>query len=368
MLHARLSPSGADRWMVCTASVPLIEMLIARGEIRESDLEDETKEQITEDELIEQQIAGYSDVVLDPSRESTSYSAEGTVLHTIRANCLVFDDDPFDYVGRTMSADGFSFEITDDMADRLTAGIDWIREVTSNPVVEEQVSLDPWLPGQHGFCDTYWLTKSALGISDFKNGIGVPVPVVGTRQLRFYGLGAWHELGRPKVKKVILNIDQPRAGGMKFWEISLEDLLEFGEEARRVYDRIERNDVEFAPTSKGCRWCPVRKTKRGCAAYNKWHLQMIGMAALDISNGDPKFKDPDTNAAGATLLIVQHAPSIRAWLAKLHEESLNAAISVTLILDRKLSRPVKAPAFSLMSKPLERLLKAFLVRRLSTKS
>lgn len=335
MLHARLSPSGADRFMTCTASVPLIEMLIARGEIRESDLEDEVKEQITEDELIEQQIAGYSDVILDASRESTSFSAEGTVLHNVRANCLVFGDDPYDYVGRVLRADGFSFTIDDDMADRLTAGIDWIRETTNDPVVEERVSLDPWLPGQHGFCDTYWLVpvptkKSApalfdLCISDYKNGIGEPVPVVGTRQLRLYALGAWHELGRPNVRKIILNIDQPHAGGMKFWEITLEELLEFGDEARRVYERIERNDVEFVPTSKGCRWCPVRKTKRGCAAYNRWHMQMLGVAVLDISV-DPKFVDPDQMPRAHRFYLVQHAPAIRSWLAALHEQSLNAAI------------------------------------------
>lgn len=327
MLHARLSPSGADRWMCCTASVPLIERLIGNGEIRESDLEDEVKEQITEDEIIEQQIDGYSDVILDATRESTSYSAEGTVLHTVRSNCLVFGDEPHDYVGRRMSADGFTFEIDDDMADRLTAGIDWIRETAQFPVVEERVSLDPWLPGQHGFCDTYWLNKTTLYVSDYKNGVGVPVPAIGNRQLRLYALGAWHELGRPKVRKVVLNVDQPRAGGMKFWDdLTFEELLEFGEEAKRIYDRIDRGDVEFVPTSKGCRFCPVRKTKRGCAAYNRWHLQMIGLAVLDPSNPEPKFTDPDQMPRALRFYVVQHAPAIRAWLAKLHEESLNVAI------------------------------------------
>lgn len=336
MIHARLSPSGADRFMTCTASVRLIEMLIARGEIRESDLEDEVKEQITEEEIFEQNIDGYSDAVLDAGRESTSFSAEGTVLHTVRSNCLVFGDEPHDYVGRVMGADGFSFQIDDDMADRLTAGIDWIRETTDYPIVEERVSLDPWLPGQHGFCDTFWLVPVAskkhapppydLYVSDYKNGVGVPVEVVGTRQLRLYALGAWHALGRPNIRKVILNIDQPRAGGMKFWEITLDELLEFGDEARRVYERIERGDVEFVPTKKGCRFCPVRKTKRGCAAYNKWHLQMIGLAILDPSEPEPKFVDPDQMPRALRFYVVQHAPEIRAWLAKLHEESLNAAI------------------------------------------
>lgn len=330
MLHARLSPSGADRWMVCTASVALIEALLERGELKDSDLEDEVKEQISEDEifeeLIEQNSSAYEDAVLIAGRDSTTFSAEGTVLHTVRSNCLVFGDEPHDYIGREMEADGFKFIIDEDMADRLLDGIDWIRETIPQPYVEERVSLNDWLPGQYGFCDLYGLVVRILYISDYKNGVGEPVPVKGTRQLRLYGLGAWSELGKPPIDKVVLNIDQPRAGGMKFWEITFAELMEFGEEVRRVYNRIEKGDVEFAPNSKSCRWCPVRKTKRGCAAYNKWHVMMIGLAVLDISEGDPKFSDPMQLPRAHRYYIVKHASAIRAWLAQLHEASLTAAI------------------------------------------
>ncbi len=326
MIHARLSPSGADRWMVCTASVRTIEAMLERGELKESDLEDEMREQITEEEILDQQLNAYSDVVLDPTRESTTFSAEGTVLHSVRSNCLVFGEEPHEYVGRKMSDDGFDFVIDDDMADRLVPGIDWIREKTPNPIVEERVSLNDWLPGQHGFCDTYWLVRRTLGVSDFKNGVGEPVPVIGTRQLRLYALGGWSELGKPPVDNVLLNIDQPRAGGMKFWEFPFAELLEFGDEVKRVYDRIDRGDVEFAPNSKSCRWCPVRKTKRGCAAYNRWHIMMLGIAVLDIANGDPTFVEPAQMPRAHRYYLVKHAAQIRAWLAKLHEESLAAAI------------------------------------------
>ena len=326
-VHARLSPSGADRWMVCTASVALIERLIANGELRESDLEGE--EQISEEEIIEQNLDAYEDVVLDPTRESTSFSAEGTVMHEVRASCLYLDLEPQNFVGQKLSADGFSFVIDDDMADRLVEGIDWIRENTSSPFVERRVNLSNWLPGQYGFCDTYWLHRDTLFVSDFKNGVGEPVAAEGNRQLRFYALGAWFELGCPKVKKVVLNIDQPRAGGMKFWpgNLPFAELMEFGEEAKRVYKRIETGNVEFAPTTKGCRWCPVRKTKRGCAAFNQWNLWMLGNSLLDMSEGDPKFADPMQIPRAMRYYIVKNAAGIRAWLAKLHDESLNAAIA-----------------------------------------
>ena len=188
-VHARLSPSGADRWMICSASVQLIQMLIERGELRESDLEGEVAEQTSEEEILAQQFDRYQDVALDPTRESTEFSAEGTVLHDVRANCLALDLDPHNFVGLTLSADGYSFTIDDDMADRLVEGIDWIRERATNPAIERKVNLNEWLPGNYGFCDTYWLDKVRgkseaydLYVSDFKNGIGEPVAASNNRR------------------------------------------------------------------------------------------------------------------------------------------------------------------------------------------
>lgn len=315
--------------MLCTASVRTIEAMIKRGELNEADLEDDRKEQVelNDDDFLDGLLNAYDDVALDPSREATIFSAEGTVLHTIRANCLVFDDEPYDYIGRTMEADGFKFVIDDDMAERLVIGIDWVRSAVPNIEVEQRVSLNEWLPGQHGFCDGYGLEDNTLFITDYKNGVGEPVSVFNSRQLRLYALGAWVALGKPDVKKIVLNIDQPRAGGMKFWEITLDELLEFGEEVRRVYQRIETGNVEFAPNSKSCRWCPIRKTKRGCAAYNQWHQMMLGSAMLDIGEDGPRLKDPAQMPRALRFYIVTHAASIKAWLVKLHEESVAAGMA-----------------------------------------
>lgn len=326
MIHARLSPSAANRHQTCTASPGLIDLLISRNELTENDLEDARGEQITEEELLEQNISGYGDVVLGAGNDSTSYAAEGTVMHDIFAQCLTLGLDPYYFVGHTMEADGFSFEITEDMVDHLVPGLDWINEVTNHAHVEKKVDLSEWLPGNHGYCDSYWVADDTLYVSDLKYGQGDPVCVEGNRQLRLYALGAWAALGKPSVKKVTLNINQPRAGGLKFWTINFDELMAYGEETKRIYDRIQRGDVEFVPTTLGCKYCPVRKAKRGCAAFNQWKLWMLGYAVMDPSDPAPKFQDPAQMPRAQRYYIVQHAPSIRSWLAKLHEESLNAAI------------------------------------------
>lgn len=294
--HARLSPSGCDRWSTCTASVALIDKLHLEGEIGD--------------------------------RESSEWSAEGTVAHEVREMCLKFGLDPHHFIGAVISADGFTYTVDDEMAGHLQPGIDWVRQHTSQPHVEIRVDLSAWLPGQFGTCDTGWLNRllstTALYISDLKYGAGVPVEAIGTKQLRLYALGVWDYLGRPQVEKVVLNIDQPRAGGMKFWEITLDELLAFGEEMQAVYRKIESGDVEFKPSHKACRWCPVKKAEGGCPVRDRWLMEMAADAC-------PTFHIPGyekQNLVGERRWqIVQHAPDIRARLAELHEESLAAALN-----------------------------------------
>lgn len=296
--HARLSPSGCDRWSTCTASVALIDKLRGDGDIVD--------------------------------RDASEWSAEGTVAHEVREMCLAFGLDPQNFVGATISADGFTYVVDDEMAEHLQTGIDWVRQHTGAPHVEIMVDLTPWLPGQFGTCDTGWLSidimqiGDTLYISDLKYGAGVPVDAKGNKQLRLYALGMWHYLGRPQVEKIVLNIDQPRAGGMKYWEITLDELLAFGEEMKAVYAKIVAGDVEFKPSHKACRWCEVKTAPGGCAPRDRWLMEMAADAC-------PTFNIPGyerQNLVGERRwMVIQHASDIRARLAELHDESLAAALS-----------------------------------------
>lgn len=306
--HARLSPSSCDRWSTCTASVALIERLRA-------------------DKVI-------------PERSSSVYAAEGTVAHAVRELCLELDLDPHHFIGMVMSADGFTFTVDQSMADYLQPGIDWVRQHTKSADIEIRVDLSPWLPGQFGTCDTGWIEnvwvydhdkdqqvlERWLVISDLKYGAGEPVDAKGNKQLRNYALGYWHFKGRPKVDRVLMVIDQPRAGGMKDWDISLSELLAFGEELKGVYAKIEAGDVEFQPGSKACRWCEAKDAEGGCPARNKWLLDMFCDEFEDLEGEEPRLLDGETITKERRWHIVKHAPEIRAWLAKLYDDSLRDAM------------------------------------------
>lgn len=324
--HARLfSPSSLDRAMVCTASVALIDQLLTVGEIRESDLEG-AEDRLDEESVIEFGNGAYDDVFIETGEE-TSFSAEGTVMHELRQICLEMDLDPFMFVGSTFSQGKYKFEITEEMADRLIEGLDFVHQFTRHPHVEDRVDLSTFLPGQFGTVDTWWLHKKTLFVKDFKNGVGRPVDAIENRQLLAYAIAIWDRLGQPELETVVLIIDQPRAGGLKSWEITVDQLRGFGDELKNVFARVERGDVEFVPTKKGCQYCPVKKAKRGCAAYNQWMTFMMGQALLDPNEVHPKFPDPDQMPRAMRYYIVKHATDIRSWLATLYKESLQDALA-----------------------------------------
>lgn len=289
--HAKLGPSSSDRWMTCTASVALIDSLTEQGKIA-------------------------------PDRTSV-YAAEGTVAHEIRELSLRFGLEPHHFIDKTLDADGFKFTVDQTMADNLQSGIDWIREFEASPDIEIRVDLSEWLPGQFGTCDTGWIEGDTLYVSDLKYGQGENVDAVGNRQIRIYALGYWAYKGFPPIKSVVLNIDQPRAGGMKFWEITADELLAFAEELRAAFAAIDSDDTKFAPGTKACRWCPVRDV--GCPARDEWLYGMIADEPDAFDGDKPEF--PSVITPERRWNIVRHSGDIRKWLAQLYEDSLFDALA-----------------------------------------
>lgn len=316
--HAKLGPSAAERWMNCTASVALIDDLAERG-------------------------------VVDPGASSV-YADEGTAAHEVRERCL--NDpmlEPHDLIGEVITVNGAGYEVTEEMADALLPGIDLIREYTSTPDIEIRVDLSPWLPGQFGTLDAGWIVeekaepvfnmdtgewetriKRTLYISDLKYGMGENVEAKNNKQQMLYALGYWHFKGRPQITKIVIIIDQPRLGGLKDWETTLEHILAFGELATAAYEKIYSEDVVFHPSEKGCRWClakeaVVEKGYTGCAAYHGW-MTSIFSDAFDKLDEEPEFEDPEELTPERRYYIVRHAKLAEKWLAALHEASLKAAL------------------------------------------
>lgn len=314
--HAKLGPSGADRWMTCLASVSFTDLLASIGYVT---------------------LGG-----------SSVYADEGTAAHEVRELSLSLGLDPHHFLGMKIYVNGAPYEVTQEMCDHLLPGIDWIRSHTLSPDVEIRVDLSPWLPGQFGTMDGGWVAGDTLYASDLKYGAGEAVSADDNRQQKLYALGYWHYLGRPKsVKRVVVCIDQPRAGGLKFWECSIEDLLDFGRECAVVFSMLQaiaaesegidnpdefyakfRN--EFKVTDKGCRWCAVKEPSKngkylGCPARNDFFTDLF-QGQFDDLDAEPNFPAPSSFDPAKRWHVVRHAAEAKKWLAAMHEASLSAAL------------------------------------------
>lgn len=293
--HARLSPSGADRWMLCPGSVA--------AEAREPD-------------------------------ETSKWAAEGTVAHRVFELCLKYGLEPHDFLGQKMEADGFEFIVGDEMAEALLPIIDEIRDTPGKHFYENRVDLSRWLPDQFGTLDVgiLWIKRGLIIIRDLKYGAGLPVRAEGNRQLRIYAGGFWDQYAKklwpkdaPKPLFKIM-IDQPRnEGGGGEWYVSYDELMDFMDEVEEKGALTYDAKAERIPGDKQCGYCKAAQNGH-CREYDEWNLNKARLKLKHFqgrTHEQPELPpleslDPETRAR-----ILDMAPAMTQWLKRLHAAHLN---------------------------------------------
>lgn len=231
----------------------------------------------------------------DAQRTSTQYSAWGTACHELAADALSKDDDVyFARFGDPIKADGFDFEIDDEMIECARAYTQYVRDVAADDgviLVEQRVQFDQYLglPEQHkayGTADAIVVKGTEMIVVDLKTGRGVEVDA-DCAQLKAYALGAL-EIAETvaDIDRVRLVIVQPRAGGIKEHDLELGELLAWAQghaqpAAQRVLDSVDRLLVEhLVPGESQCRFCPAKAT---CPALRDAVLETaIGSAPATV--------------------------------------------------------------------------------------
>jgi len=304
--HARLSPSSSTGWMQCPA---------------------------------------FPDVNAQYADEDNEAAVEGTCAHAISDFCLTYGLDAYDVIGTVTNITGkrlktvrqsdgtliktdeledvhFRFEWTEDDADYLQPGLDWVREQPGTFYGEARVDLSEWLgEGQFGTMDRAILADHQLVISDLKWGRGIPVQAVGSKQLRIYALGAWKAYASHITDRdfpVIIHIDQPRnSAGGGIWRITLGELLDFGEEVRAAAALTHLDSPPRIPSASGCLWC---KGKDHCPEFHEYNLQMLGLDDLeDLDDLDELvLPGPDRLTPERLRVVLEHRSMITKWLDGIH--------------------------------------------------
>lgn len=203
MAHLKYSPSGAGRWMICAASIPLSQYL--------------------------------------PDMPAHQSALQGTIKHEEAAEHLI---------KRTNSEDP-----------HLNVYLDEVRQHKGELVVEHEVKVHSIHPELGGTLDAGIISDAVLRVIDLKYGKS-PVSPVENKQLLIYMLGLIDE--GFKAKKYELVIVQPRTGWpVKRWQTTESYLSRFADKVAEAIERtLDPNPIMIAGSH--CFFC---KAKHMCPAH-----------------------------------------------------------------------------------------------------
>lgn len=127
--------------------------------------------------------------------------------------------------------------------------------------IEHRFDMSDIYPELFGTVDfaVYSRRHKTLLVCDYKNGAGLPVEVKENSQLKFYGVGALHELRLP-AESVELVIVQPRAshpeGDIRKWKTTSEALFNFLGDLISDAEKTKDPNAELV-VGEHCKWCPA---------------------------------------------------------------------------------------------------------------
>ena len=241
--HAKLSPSGAHRWMACPGSVVL-----------EADYPD----------------------------HGSVFADEGTAAHTLAAYVLQDKTEADEYIGEVIHVGERKFTVDKTMAAHVGNYVKLVRDLAAGHtlLVERKVPIGHLTgeTGATGTADAVIINGAErnLTVVDLKYGMGVQVDAVENPQLQMYALGAYEAYSvLADFDTVSMYIHMPRLNHVSEYHISVAELLKFADEVRASALNVgqakekpyadARDDTlslkEYLnPGEKQCRFCKAKAT------------------------------------------------------------------------------------------------------------
>lgn len=290
--HAVLSPSSAERWISCPASVQLAQQY-----------KREESESIF-------------------AREGTAAHALAE-LHGQHAYGRLTDDDFDAAVVRWEQefGDVFKAPTNSDRAEMFESAVEYVELVQrlasryKNSSVHFEERLPTGVPQSWGTSDTVIVAPTAVHIVDFKYGKGVRVEAAANPQLRLYASGALDTYGDllGETETVSMTVHQPRLGHTDTEELTPAELRAWRDEVVIPAAKLALGPVEsapFGPSESACRWCPLAGACRARAEF---------IAETDFDKGPDVLEDDELAE------ILPRLADIQRWTEDIKKEALQRA-------------------------------------------
>lgn len=286
-MHARLSASGAHRWMACTPSVALEERFPDKG---------------------------------------SEYAAEGTLAHSMAELIIRYNNG--EITKKTFSTrmnkirkdELYSKEMEDYIVEYTQTVWEIFNEVKAECpdaqlLPEQRLDFSEYVPDGFGTGDVVIIADDMVQVIDLKYGKGVGVSAVGNPQLRLYGIGAYLEHSMLyDIQRVKETIIQPRLENVSTEELTVEELMEWADtEVRPKAELAIAGEGEFVPGDH-CRFC---KAKAVCRARTDENLALMKM----------DFRDPDILEEWEIGEVLQRAEELNDWAKDVKDYAFDQALN-----------------------------------------
>jgi hypothetical protein len=284
--HALLSASSSKRWLMCPPSARLEE---------------------------------------NCPEETSIYAEEGTLAHSLAEHFISYtlgfikQKDYCTKMEEMTKHPLYSKEMVQSLETYIDYALEKINEAkakTKDSVVllEQKLDFSPWVPEGFGTGDLVIITDSILEIIDLKYGKGVTVEAKNNTQMRLYGLGAIHHFGcLYDISTVKMTICQPRLDHISTEEMSVDELIRWGETFVKPRAQMAINGEGEFKVGEHCRFCKVRFTCRKRAEEN-----------LEIAKHD--FKDPALLSDEEISEVLKKSEEIKRWTNDVYDYALKRAV------------------------------------------
>jgi len=276
--HALLSASGASRWINCTPSPRLEESF---------------------------------------ANESSPFAEEGTLAHEfaellLKKQLKIITGKEYTKLASPHVANKF---YSDEMLEEVQKHVEYVKQQFAaakrrDPhaiiLIEEKVDITHLIEDGFGTCDVIIIGNGTLEVIDLKYGKGLRVSAENNAQLKLYGAGALeaYELLHD-IDNVRLTVTQPRMDSISSWDISVEDLAQWGQEV------VKPKAVE-AYAGRGEQvvgdWCQFCKASPRCKAQ----------AANAIETAKAEFTDMQLLSDDELIQIYKNIPNVSKWFEKVN--------------------------------------------------